>query len=145
MIRKYRAKPTNFNKYVYGDIIKIQDTYRIREYTKYHWNDYLVEEDSIAQFTNMYDKNCDEIYLGDKVDLFGMNGNICFECGSFGIGFKDGIDYNLIQAKMDETDWCCGNKYNGCFNDNFLSLYELYNAFNGEGDYIDVLEVIKED
>ena len=38
-----------------------------------------------------------------------------------------------------------GNKYNGCFNDNFLSLYELYDAFNGEGDYIDVLEIIKED
>ena len=55
--------------------------------------------------TGLMDKNCDDIKLGDQVNLFGMKGKVCFECGAFGIGFPDGIDYDLIQSEMDKDDW----------------------------------------
>ena len=94
------------------------------------------------QFTGMTDRNCDEIYFGDSVELFGMKGKIVFECGAYGIGFDKDIDYSLIQMKMNSFDMCCGNRYIGCFNDNFLSLWELYWNFNCEEECIDVLEIL---
>jgi hypothetical protein len=96
------------------------------------------------QATGLIDKNYNDIKLNDTVDLFGMKGKICFEVGAFGIGFPCGIDYDLIQTKMDKDDWCCGNAYHGCFNDNFLSLWELYWNFNSDERCIAVLEIIGE-
>lgn len=75
-----------------------------------------------------------EICLGDKVSLItGDIGTVVFECGAYGIDISDGtIDYEKMQSKMDELDWCCGNRYCGCKNDNFISLWELYWNFNCE-------------
>jgi len=94
--------------------------------------------------TGLIYKNYDNIELHDPVNLFGMLGRICFELGAYGIGFQDCIDYNLIQEEMDKDSNCCGNEYNGCFNDNFLSLYELYDAFNCDEGCIYVLEKLGE-
>jgi hypothetical protein len=91
--------------------------------------------------TGLIDGNYNDIKLRDKVNLFGMRGMICFEAGAFGICFPGGVDYDLIQSKMDEDDWCCGNKYHGCFNDNFLSLWELYWNFNSDEGCIEVLKI----
>lgn len=78
-----------------------------------------------------------EICLGDHVLLItGDVGKIVFECGAYGVAIQDCIDYYKIQAKMDESDWCCGNRYSGCKNDNFISLWELYWNFNCEDDYL---------
>jgi hypothetical protein len=88
----------------------------------------------------LMNKNYDDIRLNDQVDLFGMKGKICFEVGAYGIGFQECIDYDLIQEEMDKDSNCCGNKYYGCFNDHFLSLYELYNAFNCDEGCVYILE-----
>lgn len=87
--------------------------------------------------TSMCDENGDELFLGDKVRLLtGDIGEIALECGSYGVGFADEIDYIKIQAEMDKNDWCCGNEYHGCMNDNFISLWELHWNFNCEDDVI---------
>lgn len=78
-----------------------------------------------------------EIALGDKVQLVtGDIGEIVFECGAYGVAFQNSIDYDKIQAAMDEDDWCCGNHYSGCKNDNFISLWELHWNFNCENDHL---------
>jgi hypothetical protein len=77
------------------------------------------------------------ICLGDKVSLItGDVGEVVFECGAYGIAISEGIDYEKIQLKMDESVLCCGNRYNGCHNDNFISLWELYWNFNCEEDVL---------
>jgi len=95
-----------------------------------------------ALSTGMYDEDINEIYLGDQVEFCGMKGVICFECGAFGIGIKDGISYVKIQELMNSINHCCGNTYHGCFNDHFISLYEIYNAFNCEEDCLYIVNII---
>ncbi|MBU3195671.1 hypothetical protein KPL26_03210 [Clostridium algidicarnis] len=92
--------------------------------------------------TGMCDKNGDEMFLGDKVLLItGDVGEIVFECGSYGVGIQDGIDYDEIQCEMDKADWCCGNRYHGCFNDNYISLWEIWWNFNCEDDLCYPIEI----
>ena len=81
----------------------------------------------------LFDNTMKEIKLGDTIKLINSQiGRVCFEYGSFGIAFDDIIDYDSIQVEMDKLYACCGNKFSGCFNDNFISLWELYWNFNCE-------------
>lgn len=74
-----------------------------------------------------------EICLGDKVSLVtGDTGEVVFECGTYGIAILEGIDYEKVQLEMDKKYCCCGNRYYGCYSDNFISLWELYWNFNCE-------------
>lgn len=87
--------------------------------------------------TGLYYEDGNDVCLGDKVSLItGDIGEIVFECGSYGIAVLEGIDYEKIQSKMDENYGCCGNRYHGCYNDNFISLWELYWNFNCEEDVL---------
>ena len=52
------------------------------------------------EFTGMMDKNFNDIYLGQSIDLFGMKGNVVFECCAYGIGFEKCIDYELLQRRL---------------------------------------------
>jgi len=143
-MNKYRGECLNLNKTVYGDLITVQDTHRIREYSRFTSNEYLVDSNTISQYTGLGDTNCKDIFNNDKVDFLGMKGEICFECGAFGIGFVDSIDYDLIQKEMDSRHWCCGNEYSGIFNDNFISLWEIYWNFKCEEGAVDVVEILEE-
>lgn len=85
----------------------------------------------------MFDGNCYPFVLGDKVELInGQRGEIVFECGAFGVAIPNFINYEKLQIEMDKLDVCCNNSYHGCFNDNFISLWELYWNFNCEDDIL---------
>jgi hypothetical protein len=76
---------------------------------------------------NIYDSEGNVLEVGDKVMLKnGQEGEIVFECGAYGVAVEGFVNYDSIQKVMDKDDWCCGNKYDGCFNDNFISLWELH-------------------
>lgn len=80
---------------------------------------------------------------GDKVRFCGHEGEVIFEFGCLGVYVKNGIDYLALQKFMDEhEDVCCGNEYRGCENDNFISLWEIYENFNCIEDYLWMLEII---
>lgn len=82
--------------------------------------------------TQMFDSQDNELFIDDTIELItGITGKIVFTCGSYGVMFND-INYDDIQDKMDKDSNCCGNHYNGCLNDNFISLWELYWNFNCE-------------
>lgn len=95
--------------------------------------------------TGLYYQDGNEICLGDKVSLVtGDTGEITFERGAYGIVVWEGIDYEKVQSEMDRNYGCCGNKYHGCRNDNFISLWELYWNFNCEEDCLCPVERIED-
>lgn len=92
----------------------------------------------------MCDFNGEPLDLGDKVKIAnGQIGIIVYECCSYGVAIKDCIDYEELQRVMDNDHWCCGNRYAGCMNDNFISLWELYWNSNSDDDVCRFVELIE--
>ena len=63
------------------------------------------------------------------------------ECSAFGIGCRKQIDYDYLANEIAPVT---GNNNTPmfCYNDNFVSLWELYWNYNDENDEISVVEVI---
>jgi len=92
----------------------------------------------------LFDKNGIEFKINDVVEFCGMEGKICFECGAFGIGFDDKIDYKIIEQKLiDISNTLHYSRYYGVYNDNFISLWEIYWNFDCEDNHIWNIEIIK--
>lgn len=92
-----------------------------------------------GRFTEVTDKNDKMIFEGDIVRFFGMTGTIVFESGAFGIECRNTIDYSKLEKEIPYA-----NNPFFCYNDNFISLWELIWNF-GHTDYpyiCDVVEVI---
>ena len=72
--------------------------------------------------TRFCDENEKKLYLGDRVETFGAQGTVVFECGAFGIAF----DYEVPWEKLEEVaEKQCGNKPHFLYNDVFLSFWEI--------------------
>lgn len=82
-----------------------------------------------AAGTGVTDSEYNLLRLGDEVDLFGMVGEVVFECGSYGIGFREVIDWERITSRI-KPETGCDNRPDFCFNDNFISFWELLWNFN---------------
>lgn len=101
---------------------------------------YHTAKDRLARpWIGVTDANFERIYLGDEVSLFGMEGEVTFEAGAYGIGFCECIDWDLVAGKIKE---CTGvdNRPDFCFNDNFISFWELLWNFNCDDECCEVVE-----
>ena len=77
---------------------------------------------------------------GDGDGLHGAAGVVGVgveECGAFGIAFMKTIDYDLLESKIPFN-----NSANFCFNDNFISLWEVFWNYEQDDNPLYEVEVI---
>lgn len=100
-----------------------------------------VDPTTVCRCTGLNDKNGKLIWENDIVELFGYRGTIKYVCGGFGIGYRENIDWEEIQANIVRVTGCENILY-ACENDNYISLWEIYWNFNDEEDSVNTVEVI---
>ena len=147
----YRAKRIDNGEWVEGNLITDeQDEKKCfigyvfgtnDDGTQHDYDVVSVDTSTICQCTGLKDKHGKLIWENDIVDFLGHKGKVVYESGSFGIAYRDYIDWEEIEANICHITGCDNALY-ACENDNFISLWEIYWNFNDEDDSVNTVEVI---
>lgn len=141
----FKAKRVDNGEWVQGYIVKYGYTGRekysiVPEYASDLYS-FLVDPSTICRCTGLKDENDKLIWENDILNFLGHKGIIKYECGSFGIAYKNIIDWDEIESKIMPVTGCDNALY-ACENDNYISLWEIYWNFNDEDNSVNTVEVI---
>lgn len=103
---------------------------------------FCVYPETVGQFTGVYDTELIKIYEGDIVRFLRYVCTVVFEEGCFGLALNinDAFDWDYIDEEMKE--YAGINQFTACFNDHFISLWEILWNFNCDQNICNVVEVI---
>lgn len=102
----------------------------------------IVDPETVGQYIGLSDINGSDIFKGDIVRILDHQvGYVVEECGAYGIAVSPYIDWDYLDSKIAEITGCNNEPY-FCYNDNFISFWELMWNYNREEDSCDVVEVI---
>ena len=89
------------------------------------------------EYTGVCDKNNIPIYLTNAVRFSptGETGCVGLNFGAYGIEFQEPIDW-------DKIEHVCNQKLHACFNDNFISFWEIAWNFDDEDDILTTVELV---
>ena len=103
----FRGKSTNNDKWVYAEL---------HGFGMDLFNE-CVRENTVGQFTGLFDKNGKEIYEGDIVEQivtngygYGFIGEVSFDNGVFGIKHKTYKGY-IVSSFVYSSDWNDGHAH----------------------------------
>lgn len=129
------------NEWVYGFYYDRIGLPTIREFDFKYGNyiDYEIDRKTLGRFTDLTDKNDKKLFEGDIVKFNNQIGTIINEYGSWGIGINECINYKRLEVYIEDKT---KNFYSGVYNDNFISLWEIYWNCNAIDNKIKEIEVI---
>lgn len=85
-------------------------------------------------YSKICDKNCEELDVGDKVLLFGEIGEVIYDSGAYGIYFKEGVPWKLIEDRFYEfvSNYPDSKEKSPkfCYYDKIVSFWELMRNFD---------------
>lgn len=101
-----------------------------------------VDKNTVGQFSGVLDTELKPIYQGDIVKFLRYVCTVVFEEGCFGLALNinDAFDWDYIDEEM--TEYAGTNQITACFNDHFISLWEILWNFNCNQNTCNVVEVI---
>ena len=90
----------------------------------------MLSEDGIGLYAESSDDGYmhgDELHEGDTIYLLGVEGKVCYDCGAWGWGSHEYVPWDELEKKIPNN-----NTPTFCYNDNFISFWELkWNFDNG--------------